>query len=73
MKIHHKSDETITFRAHVGSGDYRNIPFDLSVTSMPDGTLMGMPVVTFGDVTVVFDLEDVVSQAYHFAFSKDES
>lgn len=73
MKIHRKSDDIITFRSYVRSGDYRDIPFDLAVTSMPDGTLLGMPVVTFGDVTVVFDLEDVISQAYDFAFQKDES
>ncbi len=71
MKIHRKSDDVITFRSHVGNGDYRNTPFDLAVTAMPDGTLLGMPVVTFGDTTVVFDLEDVVSQAYDFAFPKD--
>ena len=73
MRIHDRSGGTITFRAHVGSGVYRDVPFDLAVTAAPDGTLMGMPVVTFGDVTVTFDLEDVVSQAYAFAFQRDES
>lgn len=73
MRIHDRSGGTITFRAHVGSGVYRDVPFDLAVTTTFDGTLTGMPVVTFGDVTVTFDLEDVVSQAYAFASQGDES
>ena len=70
MRIHDRSGGTITFRTHVGSGVYRGVPFDLAVTAAPDGTLTGMPVVTFGDVTVTFDLKDVVGHAYDFAFQK---
>lgn len=73
MRIHDRSGGTITFREHIGSGDYRGVPFDLAVTMAPNGTLTGMPVVTFDDVTVTFDLVDVVGQAYDFAFREDES
>ena len=73
MRIHDRFGGVVTFKEHIGSGDYRGIPFDLAVTTAPDGTLTGMPVVTFGDVTVTFDLVDVVGQAYDFAFQGDES
>lgn len=73
MRIHDRSGGIITFREYIGSGAYRDVPFDLAVTAAPDGTLTGMPVVTFGDVTVTFDLEDVVGQAYDFALQGDES
>ena len=73
MRIHDRSGGTITFREHIGSGVYRDVPFDLAVTAAPDGTLTGMPVVTFGEATVTFDLEDVLEQAYAFAFYGDES
>lgn len=46
---------------------------DYMYTTAPDGTLTGMPVVTFGEATVTFDLEDVLEQAYAFAFYGDES
>lgn len=73
MRIHDRFGGIVTFKEHIGSGNYRGVPFDLAVTAAPDGTLTGMPVVTFDDVTVTFDLVDVVGQAYDFAFQGDES
>ncbi|WP_314040656.1 hypothetical protein [Slackia exigua] len=73
MRIHNRFGGIVTFKEHIGSGDYRGIPFDLAVTTAPDGTLTGMPVVTFGEATVTFDLEDVLEQAYACAFYGDES
>lgn len=71
MKKHDNSGGTITFRAYVGNGEYRGLAFDLNIASMPDGTLLGLPVIDFKDdarTSVTLELEDVVPTAYRFAF-----
>ena len=71
MKVHDNSGEVITFRAFVGSGEFRGMSFDLCVSAMPDGTLTGLPIIDFKDensTSVTFELEDLLPKAYMAAF-----
>ena len=71
MKIHDNNGGTITFRAFVGSGEFSGMSFDLCVTTLPDGTLTGLPIIDFKDesrTSVTFELDDIVPAAYEFAF-----
>ena len=72
MKVHDKSGGVITFRAFVGSGEFMGEPFDLCVSTLPDGTLTGMPIIDFKDASVTFELEDLLPKAYMAAFGKEE-
>ena len=70
MQKHDNTGGIIAFREHVGSGDYKGVGFKLGIACSPDGTLLGLPVVTFDDernTTVTFELEDILPQAFEFA------
>lgn len=68
MRYHGKDGGIITFRYHVGSGEYRGHRYKLAVASTPAGDLLGMPVVSWDDgSTVTFELDDVIPKAYNFA------
>jgi hypothetical protein len=65
MKVHGKDGGTITFRAHVGSGEYKGHGFKLGVATTPAGDLLGLPVVSWDDgTTVIFEMEDLIPKAY---------
>lgn len=64
MKVYGKNDDTITFRAHVGSGEYKGHEFKLGVVTTPAGDLLGLPVVSWDDgTTTTFEIE-VLPKAY---------
>ena len=52
----------ITFCQYIGDGSMGDIQFTLSVTAMPDGTLIGMPRFSFegSSKVVTFELEDLL-------------
>lgn len=65
MKVHGKNGCVITFRAHVGSGEYKGHEFELGVAITPAGDLLGLPVVSWDDgTTVTFEMEDLIPKAY---------
>jgi hypothetical protein len=55
----------ITFCQYVGDGDVNGKRFKLSVTAMPDGTLLGMPRFSFegSSKVVTFELSDLLPTA----------
>ena len=55
----------ITFCQYVGDGSVGDVKFTLSVTALPDGSLLGMPRFSFeGSPNVVtFELEDLLPMA----------
>ena len=68
MRYHGKDGGIITFRYHVGGGEYRGHCYKLAVASTPAGDLLGMPVVSWDDgSTVTFELDDVIPKAFNFA------
>lgn len=65
MKVHGKNSGTITFRVHVGNGEYKGNEFELGVATTPAGDLLGLPVVSWDDgTTVTFEIEDLIPKAY---------
>ena len=55
----------ITFRVHVGNGEYKGHEFRLGVATTPAGDLLGLPVVSWDDgITVTFEMEDLIPKAY---------
>lgn len=56
---------SISFAQYVGDGNYKGHPFRLSVTTAPDGTLLGLPRFTFkgSPITVTFELSDLLPMA----------
>lgn len=66
MRIVEQDD--IIFRSYVGYGSYKGVDFELSITSHPDGTLTGMPVVTVDPDgegrQVVFEMGDIIPRAF---------
>ena len=72
MKVRSKTRhaDRVSFRAFVGDGHYNDLPFELSVTCGPDGTLLGMPLFVFGDpdrTEVTFELADLLPLAVEAA------
>lgn len=71
MKINKAGGTVGVFRTYVGNGTYKGIEFEYCITSAPDGTLLGMPVVTIKHdgkrKDVVFELEDIIPKAFEFA------
>lgn len=55
----------ITFCQYVGDGEFNGEKFTLSVTAMPDGTLLGMPRFSFENSSkvVTFELGDLLPAA----------
>ena len=71
MKYHDKNGGTITFRAHVGNGEYKGHGFNLGITTNGCGDLLGMPVISWDDgTTITFELDDIIPKAYECAFGK---
>ena len=65
MKVHGKDGGTITFRVHVGNGEYKGHGFELGVATTSAGDLLGLPVVSWDDgTTVTFEMEDLIPKAY---------
>lgn len=72
MKVHGREGGTITFRAHVGGGEYRGHGFEFATATTPAGDLLGLPVVSWDDgTTVTFEMEDLIPQAYGLVFGKE--
>ena len=66
MNIHTNKGGTILFHMHVGSGNAYGHDFTLGVTTVPDGTVLGMPMIRFDDddcTTVTFELSDLLPMA----------
>ena len=65
MNVHGKNGGLITFRAHIGSGEYKGHEFKLGVATTPAGDLLGLPVVSWDNgTTVTFEMEDLILKAY---------
>ena len=65
MKVHGKNDNTITFYAYVGNGEYKGHEFTLGVATTPTGDLLGLPFVSWDDgTTVTFEMKDLIPRAY---------
>ena len=65
MKVHGKNGGFITFRVHVGSGEYEGHEFKLGIATTAAGDLLGLPVVSWDDgTTVTFEMEDLIPKAY---------
>ena len=68
MKYHDERGGFITFRVAIGNGKYKGHKFELAVSRGVDGTILGMPVVTWDDgSTVTFELDDVIPHAFNYA------
>lgn len=73
MKLYDKNGDVIVFRAHVGNGEYRGRKFHFGTATTPAGDLLGLPVVSWDDGTVVaFEMADLIPRAYTCAFGEVE-
>ena len=71
MRTNNTQGTVGVFRMRIGTGMHKGIEFDYCITTAPDGTLLGMLVVTIKQdgkrKDVVFELDDIITKAFEFA------